>query len=325
MNKNQIAKGIRRAEKTYINSERYSQLVDESRLVYVDLTDLQNTVAMATDYSKVVKDAVISLPFGNVLFHVKGYPMMSLKDGEVRAEDMAVHIMPCVVSMKEHNLVTMVVTDLRLYQKETISRSYIAYADQSGIHVMTAVDKACAAHGCNCYRQNVFSRDPGLALQFLERMPGFAPDAGFALPDCTGLKPGCASVNASRTEMTQLIKVILAYANLPTNFFVKVIHNDKKNRLCYYIICDQAQWDALKAGDINGETKGNLFKDGSNLPVAIKAPLAITPSETITIGDRTYTPIGRDDDEAGTGAEGSEKADERGGTPVAADLPKDAP
>ena len=326
MNKNQIEKGVKNAAGAYVNDERYSQLVSEAKLVKVSFKDLKNSTAMVANYAKAMNSLVVSLPFGNIIFDITGYPMTSMEDGELKTENFAIHIMPCVVAFKEHNLVSMVVTDIRLINKVMVSKSYIIYADMAGIHIMTAVDRASAANGCYCFRSNVFSSDPGIALQFLERMPGFASDSGFALPDCAGLKPGCAPVNASRAEMASLIKILLTYANLPANFFVRVDTKDKRKQEQYYVICDKAQWGVLKSGNNIGELNGNAFTDGSKLLEVMQEPIVALPNNVVVIGNKTYTPLAKDeDDKTGTSPENGEEGNGGNGTPLDISVPQDAP
>lgn len=324
MNQNQIAKCFKKSKAHYFADE-YSKLLDEARMVKVSFRDLINSEDINTQYSDFIKNNNISLPFGNIMFHVYDYPMLSMKTGEISRSEFTIHVIPSVVTFKDHNLMTMVVTDIRVEDKEPTTRSYVMYADLAGLHIMTAVDKASAAGGCECFKQNVFSTEPGLALQFLTRTPGFTYDAGLALPDCSGTAAGCAPIIACKTEMATLIKLLLAYANLPTNMFVRVVKREEKHRERYYIICDDAQWSRLKSGDLDAELYGNKFTDGSKLKDSFILPVIQNYSEELTIGNKVFTPtIRSDDDETGTSTQDHQEGDDGNGTSLGADISKNA-
>lgn len=325
MNTNQIAKAFLKANTSYINGANFSDLIKKAVIAKVSFRDLINVSAVAANYSQVVKSLPVGLPFGNIIFEIHDYPMTSMETGAITTDPFAIHLMPCAVTFNEHNLVTMIATDIRLRRKEVLSRSYILYADLSGVHVMTAVDRACEAGGCVCFKQNVFNTDPGLALQFLERIPGFSADCGFALPDCAGLKPGCAPINANKSEMSTLIKLLLAYSNLPTNFFVKVTNKRGKSSEQYHIISDDTQWKRLVNGEEKAELYGNSFTDGSNLLQMLKASVVQAPTERVTVNNKTYTAITKgEDDEARTITEDSEKSNGGDQPPVGSDISKNA-
>lgn len=325
MNQNQLTKCFGKS-KTYYFAEEYAKLLKEARMVKVSFRDLSNVKALSEQYNEAIKSTTISLPFGNILFNIHDYPMMSMQTGEVEKREFTVHIIPAIITFKEHNLITMVITDIRVDDKTPTTRSYVVYADMSGMHVMTAVDKASAAAGCTCFKQNVFSNDPGIALQFLTRTPGFVHDAGLALPDCSGSFNGCAPIIACKTEISDLIKLILAYCNLPTNMFVRVLRKEGKYRDRYYIIADSAQWERIKTGDVEAELYGNQFTDGSNLIEVMKQQKTEVPNEEIKLGTKVYTPaIRSEDDEAGTVSADGQEGDGGDGQALGSDIPQDAP
>lgn len=324
MNQNQITKCFGKSDAYYF-AEEYQKLLKEARLVRVSFKDLTNVKELSSQYVEAIKSTVVSLPFGNIMFNIHDYPMMSMKTGEIENREFTVHIIPAIVTFKEHNLITMVVTDIRIDDKTPTTRSYVVYADMAGLHVMTSVDKSSAAAGCVCFKQNIFSNDPGIALQFLTRTPGFVHDAGLALPDCSGSFNGCAPIVACRTEISDLIKLVLAYANLPTNMFVRVLHKDGKFRERYYVISDSSQWEKIKAGDVSAELYGNQFTDGSKLIQTMQLPKTEVPNEEIRLGNKVYTPATRsEDDETGTVTENGEKGHGSDGKTMGTDVPQNA-
>lgn len=281
----------------YSNISGYESHLKQASEIRIDISNISNQDKMGTAYDEVIKTKVIDSKFDNVYFDVKGAQLPHSLTGVLEQHDCGVHVMPLAYETSKSTIYTILMTEFRQYGKVLLSRSYLMFADITGLHVMPQVDNPSAKAGCVCYAKNPFNNHPAYALNVKERMPCFALDVGFALPACRAVNPGCEATISHIPTAGQLIKVLLAYINLPTNQILRVDNyrnkNGKQSRIGkpYYIAVDSTQISKILNGDKSAETKGNNFIDGSKLLEAMKIEKANLSNSVFSVDNTSYTQL----------------------------------
>jgi hypothetical protein len=297
LDKQQLLKRIKKAgAAVYSNGEKYSdEHLATASEVRVDLSSLANQDKMSKAYDEIIKTKTIDSKFDNVYFNVKGARLPHFLTGDMEIQDCGIHLQPLTYETKKSVMYTLLMTDFRFYGKAVMSRSYLMFADVTGLHIMPEVDNAAAKAGCVCYAKNPFNNANDFALKLKERMPCFALDIGFALPGCKATAAGCDATVSHVPSAAQTVKVLLAYLNLPTNYILRVdnhrVRNGKPQKVGkpYYVVVDSTQIEKIVRGDKMAETRGNSFTDGALLTDVMnndKRPLAV---ESFNVNTTTYT------------------------------------
>lgn len=282
---------------TYTNFKIYEHKLKAAAEVIIDFTNMTNQEILSKSYDEVIKTQTIDSKFDNVFFNIRGMALPHFLTGEIEVQNCGLHIQPIKYETKKNTVYTLLVTDYRMYGKAVMCKSFLLFADMSGLHVMPQTDSQAARHGCVCYAKNPFNNHQPYGLQIRERMPCMANDAGFALPECRTTGSACESVVSYNQSIAKLVKTVLAFINLPSNYILRVDHYRKsksghkkvKSKKPYYIVVDEEQIRKIINGDKQAEFKGNSFVDGSMFNIFMTKERLKLGVEEFDVGDVHYT------------------------------------
>ena len=294
LDKKQLLKMLKKAGKSvYSNVEGYEKYLKTASEVKIDISTIKNQEHMSKAYDEIIKSKVIDSKFDNVFFNISGAQLPHFLTGEIEKHDCGVHIQPLAYETTKSTIYTILMTEYRIYSKTVMSRSYLMFADITGLHVMPQTDSPSAKAGCVCFNRNPFNNNPQFALAVRERMPCFSLDVGFALPSCKAIAVGCEASMSHVPTAAQLIKVLLAYINLPTNYILRVDNykagSIKKKIGHYYVIVDSSQIESIINGNKTSEVKGNKFTDGSEFNKFLENEHKSLGIESFNVKNTVYT------------------------------------
>ena len=286
MDQKELIKKLKNSNGLYKNVENYIENLKASTIIKLSIEHIINKDMMANAYNKYIKTNPVNLPFDNIYFEVRGAELYDIWTNLPLAQTVGMHIQPAEFHIKGHKLVTMLLQEYRSYEDNLVSKSYLIYADLAGIHIMPMANKLAAQEGCKCYETNPFNNNLAFMTNIQSKMPCFSLDNGFAKAACSQPKSACSSVMAGIDLISKLLKTVLAYTTLPSNFLVKVI--DEKDEKPYYIVSDTAQLYDLKCGKEKAELYGNIFADGASYDMAIKVDKITVEDQTFANKTKTY-------------------------------------
>jgi hypothetical protein len=291
MNQNKLRKALDKAADAYSNLSLYSDTLERSKLIRVSLSHIDNKTEAASQFDQFIREGDVSLPYNNIFFDIRDYPMPNFLTGEHEEQNIGLHLQSVTLEVGEYQLRAMIVLDFRIYEGIPIHKFYIAYADQAGLHLMPMTDLMASQAGCDCHRKNFINNDSKVLEILKSRIPQFDLDAGFALPDCSATNEYCANAVAQKTDMAMLLKVLMGFINLPSNILLKAEKQNSKKPHKYFVLVDEGQMSHLVNGDIAAELSGNSFTDGSKLLTALEDAKAQPPVESFTIDNYEYTVV----------------------------------
>lgn len=285
MNKNQIIKGLIKNEKAYLGLEDYIDFLKNSKMIKISLSHIKNLNLMSKQFDEFSRSKAVKFPFDNVFIDLHGYQMPNLLTGEKEIEDIGIHLIPMTFDLNNVSILSLLILDFRKYGKEIVYRTYLVYSDMAGLHVMANVD--ANSKDCQCFYRNVFWMNPNFKEQIKLKNPCHKNDVGLSLPDCAAINKTCSRTISQKSEISDLIRILLGYMSLPSNHIYKVIDTKNKINKEYFILADDKQLDLLVSGK-DAETEGNEFTDGSYFKTMIDFDFKAPSSKKFKIKNKIY-------------------------------------
>lgn len=287
MNKNQLIKALRRNTGAYENLDEYASILKNAKLFKISVANIQHLDSMSKQFDEISRTRAINFPFDNIFIDLHGYQTPSLLTGEVEVQNMGIHMAPMAFDLKGISVMSLLVLDFRCYGKDVIYRTHLIYSDMAGLHVMSNVDSS--SKDCECYMRNVFWMNPNFRGEIQSRIPCHKNDVGLALPDCASIGQTCPRTVSQKSEISNLIRVLLGYMTLPSNHIFKVVKTTaKKKPEEHFILADNHQIDLIMGGDTTAEIMGNGFTDGSTLKFAMDKEAEEPSQKRFRVGEKIY-------------------------------------
>lgn len=285
MNKNQAIKGLIKNAKVYGGLQNYIEVIKKSKMIKMSLSHVKNLDLMSKQFDEFSKSKAVKFPFDNVFIDLHGYIMPSLLTGEKQIEDVGIHLMPMTFELNNVSILSLLVLDFRKYGKEIIYRTYLIYSDMAGLHIMANVD--AGSKDCQCFNRNVFWMNPNFREQIKLMTPCHKNDIGLSLPDCAAVNKTCSRTISQKSEIGDLVKIVLGYMALPPNHIYKVTNTKSKVNKEYFILADDNQISKLMNG-IDSEMDNNNFTDGSIFKIIINSNYKNPISKKFKIKGKVY-------------------------------------
>lgn len=285
MNKNQVIKGLQKNPKAYEGLDKYVDFLKKSQMIRISLSHINNLNSMSKQFDEFSRSKAVKFPFDNVFIDLHGYQMPSFLTGERGLENIGIHLIPITFDLNNVSILSLLMLDFRKYGKEIMYRTYLIYSDMAGLHIMANVD--AGSKDCQCFYRNVFWMNPNFKEQIKQKTPCHKNDIGLSLPDCAAINKTCSRTISQKSEVADLVRILLGYMSLPSNYIYKVTDTKNKINSEYFILADDNQVDLLVSGQ-DAEMDGNKFTDGSGFKIAMNNEYKTPLSKKFKINGKIY-------------------------------------
>lgn len=285
MNKNQVIKGLLKNPKAYEGLDGYIDFLKKSKMIKISLSHIKNLTSMSKQFDEFSRSKAVKFPFDNVFIDLHGYQMPSLLTGEKEVEDIGIHLIPMSFNLNNVSILSLLVLDFRRYGKEIVYRTYLVYSDMAGLHIMANVD--ANSKDCQCFYRNVFWMNPNFKEQIKLKNPCHKNDVGLSLPDCAAINKTCSRTISQKSEIGDLLRILLGYMSLPSNYIYKVTDTKSKINNEYFILADDKQVVHLINGE-NAEMNKNDFTDGNHFKTMINSNYKGPISKKFKVNGKVY-------------------------------------